>query len=373
MKVLDQGILYRNPFPEKESIHAYYPDMLQLSEQEFICVYWRTPEPQSAEGRMMQLRSTNGGDTWQDEGLVYDLSGDDRLFSYRANNLTRLSDGTILITTTRWDRSDPDKPYYNPETDGYLPCDIILFRSSDLGHTWSSPQVVPLPKGIVGNFSGPAIELPENSILLPFETWKLYDDPGPVPQSARALFSRDWGYSWSETATVANGIDDGIYYSDQRIISLDNSRLFAIFWTNNFIDNKDLPLHTSFSEDGGTTWSKPQSTGIPGQVVCPLHIGGGRILLVYNLRFGDQPGVMGILSEDYGASWDFDNQIRIWDPLAHRDAARVSGDKTIAASLTEFSFGKPNASKLMNGSIMVCFWSTVDGISDIRWAKLSLD
>jgi len=372
MKVIDQGILYRNPFPEKETIHAYYPDILQLSELELICVYWRTPDTQSADGRMMQLRSTDAGKTWNDEGLVYDLSGDDRLYSYRANNLARLSDATILISTTRWDRSDPDKPYYNPETDGYLPCDIILFRSIDLGHTWSPPQVVPLPDGVIGNFTGRVVELPDKSLVLSFETWKLYDDPLPAPMRAMALFSRDWGKTWGEMTTVANGLDEGIYYSDQRITALDESRLYSIFWTNNFKQNKDLPLHAVYSEDAGKTWSKPESTEIPGQVVCPLYLSDGRLLLVYNLRFGDHPGIMGIISDDCGVTWDFDNQVRIWDPIAHADAAKVSGDKTIAASLAEFSFGKPNAIQLLNGDIMACFWSTVDGISDIRWVRISI-
>ncbi len=372
MKIVDRGILYRNPRPEKESIHAYFADTVQLSASEFISTYWRTPESLSAEGRLMQSRSTDSGQTWQDEGLVYDLSGDDRLFSYRGHHLLRLSDGTLLLTANRWDRSDPEKPYYNPKTEGYLPCDITLFRSTDLGHTWSGPQVVPLPDAVIGNMSGPTIELPDGSLLLPCETWKSWDDPSPAPLRTFALFSRDGGATWGEMTSVADGMEEGIYYGDQRIINLDDARLLAVFWTHNFVENKDLPIHISYSENNGRTWSDPISTAIPGQVCGPVNVGGGRVFLAYNLRFGDRPGIVGIISNDNGASWNFDSQVMIWDPLARRDAANVSEDKTIASSLTDFTFGKPNTIRLMDGCIMVSFWSTVDGVTDVRWAKLEL-
>ena len=108
---------------------------------------------------------------------------------------------------------------------------MVLFRSGDERHTWSLPQVVPLPEGLKGNSSGPVLELAEGELLLPLETWKAYDNPNPPLQRAMALFSTDQGATWGNLTTVGDGVADGAFYWDQRIISLGAQQLFVLFWT----------------------------------------------------------------------------------------------------------------------------------------------
>lgn len=372
INIVEEGILYRNPLPQLRPIHAIHPVTQQLSEKEIFCIYRRGTAIESREGWIGKLRSTDGGKIWQEEGLVYDGSADDRPFCYRSGLLTKLSKGSLLLYGHRYDRSDPEKPIVNLETDGILRPELVLFWSSDGGHTWSEPRAIPLPEGLVGCSTSPVIELPDHNLLLPFETWKLYDDPAPAKQKAMAFFSRDEGITWDDLTVVANGESEGIYYWDKRIIGLGGFRLFATFWTHNSRGNKDLPIHWATSDDGGKTWIKPLSTGIEGQISCPVNLGNGRLLLVYNRRYGKKPGVMIVLSKDEGRTWDIDNQVMVWDAYAQGGVSTRSKG-SIFADMAAYSFGKPNAERLIDGDILVSFWCTQRCVTHIRWARIRVE
>lgn len=372
MKILDEGILYCNSLPQLRVIHACFPVVQQLSKQELFCVYRRGTAFGSVDGVIGRLRSTDGGKSWVEEGVVWDLSKDNKPYSYRSGNLTTLRDGTLLLLSSRWDRSDPDKPLYSLKTEGYLPAEVVLFRSTDNGHSWSAPQMIPLPEGIIGNHSGPILELSNSHLLLPFETWKDYDDLNPANQRAMALFSNDNGKTWGNATVVADDTSQDIIYWDQRIIALSNGHLFATFWTHDMKTDKDLPIHYAISKDEGRTWTKPESTGINGQVSCPVEIGDGRLLLVYNLRYAERPGIMAVLSENGGKTWDLTHQITVWDAQGRANVGAVSQARAIA-DMSTFGFGKPDAQKLTNGDILVSFWCTQACVTHIRWCRLRVE
>jgi hypothetical protein len=369
IKILDEGILYRNPLPQLRVVHACFPVIQELSEQELLCVYRRGTAFESADGVIGKLRSTDGGKSWVEEGVVWDLSKDNKPYSYRSGNLTKLRDGTLLLLSSRWDRSDPDKPLYNPKTEGYLPAEVVLFRSLDNGRSWLAPQVVPLPEGIIGNHSGPILELSNGHLLLPFETWKDYDDLNPAEQRAMALFSNDDGKTWGNPTAVADGTIQGIFYWDQHIIALDNGHLFTMFWVHDAKADKDLQIHYAISKDEGCIWTRPKPTGINGQVSCPVEVGHGRLLLIYNLRYAERPGIMAVLSENGGKTWDFAHQVMLWDAQSQTNVGTASQARAIADMAT-FGFGKPDAHKLTNGDILISFWCTQACVTHIRWCRL---
>ena len=371
IEIIDSGILYRNPQPDLRSVHACFPVILPLSRDEMICVYRRGSAFASVDGRTGRLRSTDGGRTWIEEGLMWDGSEDDRSYCYRGAGLTMLSDGTILSVGSRFDRSDPDKPMFNPETEGYLPTEIVLFRSEDRGHSWSSPQVVPLPEGLTANNSGPILELSNRRWLLPIETWKSYEDPTPPKQRAMVLFSNDRGSTWGAPLTNGDGVADGVYYWDQRIIPLGGDRLLAMFWTHSLATDKDISVHRATSEDGGTTWTNPEATNIQGQVTCPVNLGSNRTLAVYNLRYADRPGIMAASSEDEGRTWDLGNQVTVWDAFGQANIGAAAGERELQQHVT-IAFGKPEAQLLDDGDVLVSFWCTQACVTHIRWCRLSV-
>ena len=367
----DNGILYRNPLPQLRPVHVSFPFIQQLSEKEFLCTCRRGTAWSSVDGMIGKLRSTDSGETWTEEGLVWDGSQDDRPYSYRGGNLTVLSDGTLLVISCRFDRSDPDKPIYNTVTEGYLPVDAALFRSSDGGRTWSHPQSVSLPDGEIGNPAGPVIELSDGCWLMPFETWKSYDDPDPARQRSVALFSSDKGKTWGFPTAIADGHDEGIVYWDSSITTMKDGLLFALLWTRDLHKDTDLPMHRTVSEDGGRTWSKPESLGFIGHTMAAVCIDDQRLLMVYSLRNTECPGIMAVVSEDGGKTWDTSRQVMVWDAREQAHVGAASKDRCLSDMAT-YAFGKPQVIQTLDGRILVSFWCTQACVTHIRWCCLTV-
>ena len=129
IRLVDQGVIYRNPNPGYEFHFACHSQLVQLTPQELLCTFQRGQALYSLDSVMMQARSTDGGRTWQSEGLIHDSTGDDRAYSYHAPVSCRLPDGSLVMTAQRWDRSDPTHPVFNEQTGGILPADTLLYRS----------------------------------------------------------------------------------------------------------------------------------------------------------------------------------------------------------------------------------------------------
>jgi hypothetical protein len=121
----------------------------------------------STDSVMVASRSTDGGQTWKEEGRIHDPAGDGRAYSYHGPVMTRLPDGSLILNAIRWDRSDPDKPLFNDETAGALPADTLLYRSTDNGVSWSEPQVVQPPDGMVLTLSCAIVVLKDGHWMLP--------------------------------------------------------------------------------------------------------------------------------------------------------------------------------------------------------------
>jgi len=369
IRILDQGVLYRNPKPDLRAVHACYPSIQALSARELLCTYQRGSAFASVDGRVAQLRSTDGGRTWAEEQDVWDASRDDRPYSYRGAGLTRLSDGMLLLLTQRFDRSDPELQLFNPTTDGIMQPEMLLFRSTDGGHCWSEPEPLPVPPALSGTSLGKVFELYDGTLLLPFETWKGYDDPDPITHQAMLLTSADGGRSWSAPAPMFDGIAEGVYFWDARLALLGGRRLFSASWTHDRATDRDHPIHAHWSEDAGRTWTPAANTRLNGQVCWPVSLGDGRLLLLYNRRYKERPGILAVLSPDEGRTWDTENQITVWDAAGQGNVgfARNEGEM---ADMTTFAFGRPEATILPDGDILACFWCTGACITHVRWCRL---
>ncbi len=371
IKIIDSGIIYKNPQPDLKPIQAYFPFIEQLGKKELICIYSQGSAFGSVDRVLIKSRSLDGGKTWINDGLIWDTKNDNKKYSYNIGCITKLKDDSLVIVSTRWDRSDPDKPFYNPITEGYLPSEIILFWSFDNGYTWTSPQIVSLPNGLIGNNSGCIVELDDGNLLLPFETWKSYEDSSLAKQKALALLSKDYGKTWNELITVADGEVDGLYYWDERIIKSGINKLTAVFWTHDIKNDKDLKVHISFSEDNGKTWSKPKPTNLNGAVTYPVKLNDGRLLSVYSLRYGGLPGIYAALSYDEGNTWDLENQVILWDARGQSNIGSIKSKEI--STMMGYAFGMPSVKLLDNGKLIACFWCTDSCITHVRWCKLSID
>lgn len=372
MKILDEGILYYNPNPGYESIHAFFPYIEQIDEKEFICLYGRGSAMASADRVVAKLRSIDGGKTWKEEGVIWDPSRDDKRFCYYHGAAAKLKNNKLIAVLTRFDRSNPRELMWDPATSfGYPHPDIVILWSKDKGHTWSKPQIVPFPEGMVGNHGGPIIELDDGNLMLGWEEWKHSSIQASVEQKSLAFISEDGGNSWNNLVTVADGAKQKIGYFDQRFAKMGEGHLLVLFWTFDIKTDKAISVHRSISRDNGRTWSGPEPTNITdGTIAHPVKLDNGKLLAAYTIRYGENPGIYAALSEDEGIEWDVKNKIRLWDATGNTNTG-LKKEKELE-TMMGYAFGMPHTLLLKDGNVMVCFWCTLNGVTHIRWCILEI-
>lgn len=369
LEVVNEGVIYRNPNPGYQYVYASHSHPVQLSETELVCTYQRGQALYSTDLIFAFSRSTDGGITWQEEPLVIDRTRDALPYSYHDPFLSCTSDGALVIAAFRVDRSDASRPMFNEATGGLAEVENILIRSDDNGRTWSTPEVLKTPPGMLITPTSPLMELGDGTWFLPFDQWHGFDEMKAYEPRMLGLFSHDCGRTWGEPVTIADGAAQGKGFWHGKIIQLADNRLFALSWSAEMPGARDLPLHCSFGSADGHTWSTPEATNIPGQTNWPVALDGSTLSAIYTSRESAQPGFFVTLSEDGGANWDIENRVCVWDATG-RDKLGVSALEAYPRSHDTIAFGAPTAMRLLNGDIFVSFWCTEMSITHIRYARL---
>lgn len=372
LKLIESGVVYRNPNPGYEYNFACHSHLVQLSETELLCGFQRGQALYSIDCVAAQSRSKDGGKTWVEEPLIHNPKKDGRAYSYHGPFLTRIGDRSLVAMVMRIDRSNPKQPLFNEKTGGIFKTDTLLFRSSNGGETWSTPEVLAFPDGLILTPSCPIVVLADGRWLLSTDQWHGYDDPGPYKPRTVGLFSSDGGKSWKDPVTFGDGAAAGKGHWHGRVVRLRDNRLFTLFWTADLKSSSNLPLHQCIGSADGRTWSVPAATNIPGQTNWPVDLGNGRMVAVYTVRETHPPGFFVTSSEDGGKTWDIANQLHIWDATG-RDKIGVSDLESYPRSHDTIAYGAPSATVLSNGDIFVNFWCTEVSVTQIRYARLRME
>lgn len=367
VELVSDGILYRNPRPGYKAECAFQPNVVPLSASEAVCFYRLGSAFYSADGRLGKLRSEDGGETWSQEGLVWDPADDRASCSYTAPHGTRLRDGTLVLVAHRRNRSDPEKLVFNPETGGMRAWQTVLFRSTDDGDSWTAPEPLDLPGNGVVDTPSQLIELNDGRWFLACEQWKAWDDNAPLHIKGFALFSEDRGKSWGNRIDFPSASDTKKMYSHSRYTQMRDGRIAALQWTQRIGGDTNLNLHFVISDKTAKDWSTPQSTELAGQTSWLVDLGEGSLVAAYSVREGMKPGVYVVTSEDEGRNWDIENQVMIWDAVG-QEFLGVEHKPSYPASHDNIAFGKPNAARLPDGRVICSWWCTQACVTHSRYA-----
>lgn len=268
--------------------YAAFPDLCRDGNGDLLCVFYSgyghvsTPnEAWPKGGRVLGVRSTDGGATWGEPFVVADTVHDDR-----DPHIARLKDGTLACNW--FVAPHPQHPLPNNR-----PLGIFLSRSTDDGRSWSEPVEVSIDAADSYACSAPVRELSDGSLVL-----------GLYAENARAnrvfgavIKSRDGGQTWGPPAMI--GENSGLYLdAETDVIELKDGKLLAA------LRSSKTDLYLSTSNDGGVTWSEVRSAGFPGH--CPhfLRHSSGAILLSHRL-----PNTALHWSRDEGQTWQGPLQI----------------------------------------------------------------
>ena len=372
LDLIDSGILYINPDPAHYHVFASHAHPLQLSDEEWIATYQRGDGMYAANMNIALTRSLDGGVTWQHQGLIHDRQGDDRPYSYHDGFLSQMSDGTLVIFTFRADRSQPDQPMFSP-SGGLIDNEPVLFFSQDQGHTWSQPQPITLPTGLVATPASTITELVDGRWLATFDQWHGYTDDRLYKPIMLACTSNDRGRTWSPMQIMADGAAIGKGFWHGKSTRLHDGRLFTLYWAADMTQPDkgpvNLPIHYVITDPAAAVWPMPQPTNLPGQTNWPAQLPDGTLAAIYTLREAEHPGFFVALSHDLGQSWDLDRQVQVWDATGWTHLGISSPDK-YPRSHDTIAFGAPTLTATSEGDLYASWWCTYASLTHVRWARL---
>lgn len=368
IQILETGFIYRNPKPHLQSIHAYFPSLVLLANGDFLASFTLGSAFDSVDCHPVYSRSTDSGKTWKFEGDL-PVKKTENPFVSSTCRISLTPDSEIIGFGACFLRSGTDQELSNPETGGFVPTELFLIRSRDNGHTWTAPDIIKPPlDGPSFEVCSPVLALKTKNYLLPTSTWKGWNGENPSGMKAVILRSYDCGRTWPEYTTVMDGTAEDIVYWEQKLIEIDNNRLLSVCWSHSLRNKKDLEIHYAISEDGGRTFSPPESTGLHGQTCTPVYLGNKRILSFY--RRTDKPGLWANISHLEESKWINEQEMPLWGA---NFSQLVQKKENIVKEMNVLKFGLPTAIKLNDKEIFVAFWCVEECVSVIRWFRLQIN
>ena len=258
-----------------------FPQAVQLATGDILCSFG-VDGGAFVHGGTDWARSTDGGETWSLEGTILAPTTDPRTTA--ALKLSLAAGGQTVFAYGA--RSYPAAG----QGFGHIRNEPVLCRSTDGGRTWSVPSVVPMPADCPLEISHGALPLASGRLLAPAATLPAQDRLG---EQVLVAISEDGGHTWPRHAVVFADPQRRYGYFEQKLAELAPGHLIATAWTVTLGDVADQPDSFALSHDNGLTWGPARSTGISGQTMTAIPLGGDRLLVLYNRRYGDQAIIMG--------------------------------------------------------------------------------
>jgi hypothetical protein len=216
------------------------------------------------------------------------------------------------------------------------------------------------------------LRLSNNDLLVPFETYKHFDDPSPWSANSAIAVSHDDGTTWSSRNIVVDPSHQ-ISYFDPHIYVTREGALFDLTWTDDRRKPGASEIQCTRSTDAGHTWSKIAPTGIQGQYSTLSPLPDGRWLMLYVVRHGDSAIRIALGSAD-GTTWQTQDDWVLYSQRAN-DLAKSKGKEfgDYLLNMGEWTFGWPSMTPLRDGTILTAYYAGAGDRSSIYLARLTVD
>ena len=370
MEIAASGTVFEGA-PGTSRASSAFANLCVMSNGKIIVGFRGGSGKDGPDGNVFVSASDDGANTWSTPVAPSGTILDGAPGSHRVIAVSEVSDARLLGVVAWFDRTNPEKPLFNPATEGLLPVKNRLWESADGGETWADLGVLDTAPFHQACATGPILRVSPGVLGAFYETNKDYDDPNPWHHQAVVKFSCDEGRTWPDHAVCAADPKGERYYWDQRPAVLRENVLLTLLWTYDRAVGKDVPIHWTRSDDGARTWTPPASTGIAGQVAYPAALADGRVFMAYVDRFGERT-IRGRLSDDEGASWNAAPELVIWPRADEQRVAQDHGDHMgdFLQSMMQWSFGVPSCAQLPDGDVFVTYYAGSPEAHGIHWARV---
>jgi hypothetical protein len=340
-----------------------------------VCGFQNGPSKQAATGTVRLAESTDGGQTWSVIPFEFMTSFEGTPGSLAAIELVEPEVGRLLAFATWFDRSEPERPLFDPETEGILRSKQLCAESADDGQSWSCWRALDLGELRGTALTGPVLRCDDGAIGFALESFKEFDDPAPGRHAAWLLFSRDGGRSFLPPALVAQHPEGRVYYWDQRLcVGRRPNEFTAMFWTHDLADRRDLSVHLRHARfhDGELVDSPIVETNIPGQIAAPLWIDESR-LVSFVVDRGNPTTMTLWCSTDEGVTWPRSERLVVYrhdEQAALSQGAENIDFKQYWEDMGRWSFGHPALCKLDQSHILLAWYAGTPSCMSVHWARV---
>ncbi len=331
--------------PDDPYGHACEPRIARLTDGTILLSHRAGTRRESADGRPHFLRSRDEGRTWEDLGRPFDDAADAG-WDLRGAGPAQLASGAVLAVIIGLDKR-LERPVYNPDGEGLVPIANLFATSGDAGTTWSATWPLtgqPIPQ----TASQGLLALPDGDVLMTFETFKEYDEPGIWRYKGGNLRSHDGGRTWGEQVISAASDFEGDPFDtmwwDPRIARLGDGTLVQFYYAYRHRTSGEGPVHAAWSTDDGRTWTPPTATTLDGQATYPIALeGDGRQLITFRQRRAGTGTMLAAYSADGGVTFDAADQVTVYE---HTQTSAGAADGSLGSfdyliSMDRFTFGHP--------------------------------
>lgn len=333
-----------------------FPQAVQLPDGDLLCSY-SNAGGQHATGGTSWSRSTDGGLTWRQEGVL--LPRTEHPLTTNFLKLTLSPDGHTVYAYGMRSYDEPGTRFGDERFN-----EAVFCTSTDGGRSWSNPSVIPMPTSRL-EISHGLLALRSGRLLAPAAT----TPPGRLGEQVVVSISDDGGMSWPRDAVAMQDPDGRLGYFEQKLAEVAPDRVVATAWTTSLDGVEDQTNSFTLSTDGGLSWTEPRSIGTRGQTLSVVPYDGDRVILLYNRRYGDQ-GIVMALATMTQQDWPIAFEGLLYDARARREGRqRESG----LDEMIDFQFGFPTAIRLRDGTYLATNWSVEDGHCGVRWTTFRVD
>ncbi len=350
LTILDSGRL-----DERDSA---FPEAICLPDGDLLCSF-SVGGGQFVHGGSDWARSSDQGLTWEIEGTLLAPTADPPSANYLKLSLSPDGQTIYAYGTRYW--GDPQEDQF-----GQRRGEAIFCTSTDNGHSWSEPRIIPMPD----------CPLEVSHSLRPLASGRLLAPTGLLVCKERlgeevlVAVSEDGGTTWPDHRTVFRDPAGKLGFWEQKLVEIKPGCLLAVAWTVTLGDYRDQTNSFAISQDDGWTWSPHRSTGIHGQTMTPVSLGGNRLLVLYNRRYGKQGIVAALVTFD-DHHWQVHQEFLVYDAQAERGGP--DADQSGVDELASFQFGFPTAIELQDGTWLSTHWCVEQNVCGIRWTRFRID
>ena len=373
VEILSDVVVSKNLAEKDASLSCAFPQTTVLSDGQVACIYRQgSDDKHSHDGVLVLQTSSDGGVSWSDSQIVFDGGHLQPSKTVVSGGLCQTNTGALLATFFVVDGLQPGANMFSEEGMA-LRRRVYATRSEDGGSTWSDPLEIDTSAFPIAAITTKPYILPGGEICVPIEVQTRF---GPFGTSG--TFSSDDGCTFGVPITFAEDPDGQVNLCDARFTVLKDGRVLMLLWVFLQDTEETIEVQRSYSSDMSRTWTEPEPVGMLGQIVMPLELPSGDVIAASTYR---QPpeGIRLWISHDGAETWDTEHPIQMWDPRQNTTIGEpiVKGSETarnrgIWQALAGFTFGTPDLVALGDGSILLTYYATIDGINCVRACRFSV-